>query len=67
MINPLLDAWNCTPTVCALGSFGSNDPVGVPFCQMLHGHVGPAVGITAFDGADAGPGPIALVADTVNV
>jgi hypothetical protein len=37
-MNPLLDDWNRTPTVCALGSFGSNEPVGVPFCQMLHGH-----------------------------
>src|SRR5215469_12684118 len=37
-MNPLPLAWNCTPAVCAFGSFGSNEPVGVPFCQMLHGH-----------------------------
>ena len=43
MINPLLEAWNSTPSVCALGSVGSNEPVGVPSCQILHGHGGPAV------------------------
>ena len=37
-MNPLLAAWNCTPSVCALGSSDSNEPVGVPSCQMLHGH-----------------------------
>src|ERR1700722_16458532 len=35
---PLLLAWNRTPEVCAFGSFDSDDPVGVPSCQMLHGH-----------------------------
>src|SRR6516162_7135872 len=35
---PLLEAWNCTPEVCALGSFDSAAPVGVPSCQILHGH-----------------------------
>jgi hypothetical protein len=40
---PLLAAWNCTPDVCALGSFESIAPVGVPSCQILHGHAGPAV------------------------
>ena len=35
---PLLLAWNRTPEVCAFGSFDSADPVGVPSCQMLHGH-----------------------------
>ena len=38
MTNPLLEAWNCTPSVCAFGSFDSNEPVGVPLFQMLHGH-----------------------------
>ena len=37
-MNPLLAAWNCTPRVCAFGSLDSNEPVGVPSCQMLHGH-----------------------------
>ena len=37
-MNPLLFAWNFTPEVCAAGSFDSAAPVGVPFCQMLHGH-----------------------------
>jgi hypothetical protein len=37
-MNPELLAWNRTPSVCALGSMDSADPVGVPFCQMLHGH-----------------------------
>ena len=37
-MNPLLLAWNCTPEVCAFGSLDSNEPVGVPSCQMLHGH-----------------------------
>src|SRR5215472_5389476 len=37
-MNPLPLARNCTPSVCALASLASNDPVGVPFCQMLHGH-----------------------------
>jgi|SRR5215471_15337706 len=40
---PLLAAWNCTPRVIALVSVVSAAPVGVPFCQMLHGHVGPVV------------------------
>ena len=31
------------PEVCAVGSLESAAPVGVPFCQMLHGHAGPAV------------------------
>ena len=35
---PLLAAWNCTPRVCALASGASIAPVGVPSCQMLHGH-----------------------------
>ena len=38
MIYPLLAAWNCTPEVCAFGSVESTAPVGVPSCQMLHGH-----------------------------
>jgi|SRR5580693_50719 hypothetical protein len=42
-MNPLLLARNCTPSVCALGSWDSNEPVGVPLFQMLHGHCGPAV------------------------
>jgi hypothetical protein len=42
-MNPLLAAWNCTPSVCALGSLDSDVPVGVPFCQILHGHAPPAV------------------------
>jgi hypothetical protein len=40
---PLLLAWNFRPTVCAFGSLPSADPVGVPSCQMLHGHGGPVV------------------------
>ena len=35
---PLLLAWNRRPEVCAFGSMESIAPVGVPFCQMLHGH-----------------------------
>ena len=35
---PLLAAWNCTPEVCAFGSLDSAAPVGVPSCQILHGH-----------------------------
>ena len=35
---PLLAAWNCTPSVTALVSVVSAAPVGVPSCQMLHGH-----------------------------
>ena len=42
-MNPLAAAWNCTPSVTALVSPPSAAPVGVPSCQMLHGHVGPAV------------------------
>jgi hypothetical protein len=38
MMNPLLLAWNFKPVVCAFGSLDWLDPVGVPFCQMLHGH-----------------------------
>ena len=37
-MNPLLAARNCTPRVCAFGSLDCADPVGVPSCQMLHGH-----------------------------
>ncbi len=35
---PLLAAWNCTPKVTALVSAASTEPVGVPPCQILHGH-----------------------------
>ena len=42
-MNPLLLAWNFRPEVCAFGSLESDAPVGVPSCQMLHGHTGPAV------------------------
>src|SRR5215469_11051380 len=35
---PLPEDWNRTPSVCALGSLDSAEPVGVPSCQMLHGH-----------------------------
>jgi hypothetical protein len=35
--------WNFTPRFTALVSFASTEPVGVPFCQMLHGHCGPVV------------------------
>src|SRR5215472_10901140 len=38
MTCPLLEAVNFTPRVCAFGSLDSAEPVGVPFCQMLHGH-----------------------------
>jgi hypothetical protein len=37
-MDPLLAAWNFRPSVCAFGSLDSEDPVGVPPCQMLHGH-----------------------------
>jgi hypothetical protein len=37
-MNPLLAAWNCTPSVTELVSAESDAPVGVPPCQMLHGH-----------------------------
>ena len=39
---PLLLAWNSKPEVCAFGSFDSDEPVGVPSCQMLHGHTATA-------------------------
>ena len=41
---PLLD-WPGTarPASTALVSVASDDPVGVPSCQMLHGHDGPVV------------------------
>ena len=42
-MNPLLAAWNRTPSVCACGSSDSDAPVGVPSCQILHGQAGPAV------------------------
>jgi hypothetical protein len=42
-MNPELLAWNRTPVVCAFGSMDSAAPVGVPFCQILHGHWGPTV------------------------
>ena len=35
---PLLAAWSCTPSVCALVSLRLTEPVGVPSCQILHGH-----------------------------
>ena len=37
-MNPLLAAWNCTPRLTGLVSFASTEPVGVPSCQILHGH-----------------------------
>ena len=37
-MNPLLAAVNRTPRFTALVSFASAAPVGVPSCQMLHGH-----------------------------
>src|SRR5580704_12187594 len=37
-MNPLPEAWNFTPEVCAFGSLASIEPVGVPLFQMLHGH-----------------------------
>jgi hypothetical protein len=42
-MNPSLLARNCTPSVSGLVADTSAAPVGVPFCQMLHGHAGPAV------------------------
>src|SRR5215472_10756748 len=35
---PLLDGWNCKPRVTGTASPASIAPVGVPSCQMLHGH-----------------------------
>jgi hypothetical protein len=40
---PSLLAVNFTPEVCAFGSVESVEPVGVPSCQILHGHDGPAM------------------------
>ena len=37
-MNPLTLAWNCRPRLTALVSLSSTAPVGVPFCQTLHGH-----------------------------
>ena len=38
-MNPLLDAWNCTPQRLRVWyRWPRPHPVGVPFCQMLHGH-----------------------------
>ena len=37
-MNPLPEAWNFTPEVCAFGSWESIEPVGGPLFQMLHGH-----------------------------
>ena len=42
-MNPLVLAWNFSPRFTALVSLASTAPVGVPFCQMLHGHCAPAV------------------------
>src|SRR5216684_2550758 len=42
-MNPLTLAWNFRPRFTALVSFASTAPDGVPFCQMLHGQVSPAV------------------------
>ena len=39
-MNPLLLAWNFSPRFTALVSVASTAPVGVPFCQTLHGHWG---------------------------
>ncbi len=39
-MNPLLLGWNCSPRLTALVSAASTEPVGVPSCQMLHGHWG---------------------------
>src|SRR5260370_27349648 len=41
---------------------------GMALPKMVHGHAGgEASGVTGFDGADAGPVPMALVAATRNV
>src|SRR5690349_5143097 len=37
-MNPLLEAWNWMPRACGLVSLASTEPVGAPFCQILHGH-----------------------------
>ena len=50
-MNPLLLAWNCTPRVCAFGSSDSITPVGVPSCQILHGHTSTGVvAVAVLDG-----------------
>ena len=40
---PVAAGLELRPTVCAFVVPLSAAPVGVPFCQMLHGHVGPTV------------------------
>ena len=58
---PPFDAGGVKLTVaCALPALAV-PIVGAP------GTVAPALGVTAFDAADAGPAPIALIACTVNV
>ena len=64
---PLLPAWNCTPRLTALVSFASAAPVGVPFCQMLHGHCAPAVVKLQENGPLIGVPEVFCAPDTVAV
>jgi hypothetical protein len=68
VIDPFTSALNFTPS--------STDPVSLELglagvaedAQIVHAaHPPAAVGVTAFDAAEAGPVPTALVADTLNV
>ncbi len=66
-MKPLLAAWNCTPRFTALGSFASTAPVGVPFCQILHGHCGPALVKLQMNGLPIGVPELFCAPDTVAV
>ena len=50
----------------AVGATETGTPV-APWLGVAHDTVGAALGVTALDGAEAGPVPTALVADTVKV
>jgi hypothetical protein len=67
VILPLTSALNFTPSVTApvseaLGVVGVADDA-----QIVHALHAEVVGVTALDGAEAGPVPMALVAVTVKV
>src|SRR5258708_24913768 len=66
-MNPLLVARNCTPRLLGLVSFASTEPVGAPFCQMLHGHCGPAVVKLQENGLLIGVPELFCAPDTVAV
>src|SRR5258708_39500952 len=66
-MNPLPAAWNCTPRFTALASVESTAPEGAAFCQMLHGHWGPAVVKLQENGLLIGVPELFCAPDTVAV